>query len=549
MRKIRGMVLLAACVGLWSCSSDPTADQAGVPDKIVSLPSVVFVAQDSTEQVAFQLVDALDGQIPAEWTLDVASPLFSVSFDSTFRPIYNPDGTLILPGQQTEARATISGIALGVDTLNVSAGGKSLAVVVNVVPGTLHAVFTPANPAPGDTVTMTMPPELRLTPTSAVTFPGNLDPIIVSRAADSLSLRFISAPTTKVPAVVTKVYNTQFPTIPVATYPTELPLIGTKSGAFNGKLPVVFSSTAPGAGPITATLDPTYAFKTSAPASVFTFPTQTAPILNSVSADSAVANITVAPNVASPLQVTRITFRGAPQFEYTLVSPDSVKSTILIPTLAATLSPTNPRVGDTVSITAPAGYTFGASATVSWPLGSVAIVTGSAANVIKVLPMPGSSGAPTVSGIISPVAPLFQLTLPATLPTNLTMQNISIYGGRGDPATATVLTIPPVGTDTLEFYDLVTNVDQYYNITVPANETMTFRTSWPAGPDMDMLFCNAACTAYAPTPAVFGGATGANPENATVPFTLAQGPTYNFWLNNYAGGFPAWVRIRIIRTL
>ena len=149
-RMIRGSVLLAACVGLWSCSSDPTADEAGKPFKIVSLPSVVFIKQDSSQLVAFQLLDELDGQIPETWTLSGNTANFNVALDSSFRPVYNSDGTLTLPEKQTEVRATITGTALGISSFTVSAGGKTLTIPVNVIPGTLYATFTPANPAPGD---------------------------------------------------------------------------------------------------------------------------------------------------------------------------------------------------------------------------------------------------------------------------------------------------------------------------------------------------------------------------------------------------------------
>ena len=111
-RMIRGSVLLAACVGLWSCSSDPTADEAGVPFKVIALPSVVFIKQDSSQLISFQLVDEFDGQIPENWTFTSSSPNFTVAMDSSYRPVYNPDGTLTLPELQTEVRVTITGAAL-----------------------------------------------------------------------------------------------------------------------------------------------------------------------------------------------------------------------------------------------------------------------------------------------------------------------------------------------------------------------------------------------------------------------------------------------------
>lgn len=556
-RMIRGSVLLAACLGLWSCSSDPTADQAGVPFKVVALPSIVFIKQDSSQLISFQLVDELDGQIPESWTLTSTSPYFTVALDSSYRPVYNSDGTLTLPDQQTQVRATLTGKELGPSSFTASAGGKSLTITVNVVPGTLHAVFTPANPAPGEVVTITMPPSLRFTPLSKLGFPGNqqstpdtssIRNLVI--AADSMSATFISSPTVDTTARVTLVYNTDFPTISPVTLNSETKVTGTLSGLWTGELPATISNLTPGVPPITVTLDAPFAFKIAPDSSVFTFPNQVSPILNSLSADSSSATISVAPNIASPVRATKVTFRGAPQFEYALVSADSVISTDVIPGLPATLSPaTNVQVGDTVTITiTDPNFTLDSKATVSWPLGSVALVTGTTAGSIGTLPMPKSSGIPTVTGVIAAVNPQFKIPLPAIVPTTLTMLNTSIYGGKGNPATATTLTVPPIGTDTLEFYDISSNVDQFYRLTFAANATLAFTLTWPAGPDLDMLFCNLACSAYAPTPAVFSGATGANPENATVNYTVAGGPSYNLWVNLYAGLAPAWIKIRVRRT-
>ena len=545
-RMIRGSVLLAACVGLWSCSSDPTADLAGVPFKVVALPSVVFIQQDSSQLIGFQLVDELGGSIPETWTITSTSPNFTVAIDSGFRPVFNTDGTLTLPVAQTEVRATITGTALGVANFTATAGGKSIVIPVNVTPGNakFNPVFVPATPAPGDTVTMTVPSTFRLTPTSSVTFPGNLAPIIVDRAADSTSLRFISAPTTDTTATVTLVQF--FPNVPPSTFTSVARVTGSKVGLWTGKLPVTFSTLTPSGPPITATLNSSFAYKTSVPASVFTFTGQTTPILNSISADSLVANLSVGPNVTVPLTVTRITFKGAPQFEYTLSSLQSITSPV-IANFPATISPTNPQVGDTVTITAGAGYTFVPTATVTWPGASPAIVAGLTANTIRVLPRPGSAGAPTVVGVVAAAAPAFTLSLPAVLPTGLTMLATSIYSGRGTPATATALTIPPVGTDTLEFYDLVQNIDQFYQMNFATNATLAFQLSWPAGPDIDMLWCTAGCAAFF---GGFGAATGANPEVGTVAFTVAApGPQFNLYVNLYAGAAPAWIRVRIIRTL
>jgi len=202
---IRGSVLLAACVGLWSCSSDSTADLAGVPDKIVSLPSTIFVTQDSSKLVAFQLVDALDGQIPTTWTIGPMPAEFSVTFDSTFRPIYNPDGTLTLPGQQTEARATITGLTPGSDSFYVSASGKTLYIPIKVLPNNLPATFSTLTPNIGEDLVVTMPAGLSLRQTSTFSFAGAAAPIVISIAPDGSSATLQVAPGTDAKMVVTGV--------------------------------------------------------------------------------------------------------------------------------------------------------------------------------------------------------------------------------------------------------------------------------------------------------------------------------------------------------
>jgi hypothetical protein len=426
---IRGSVLLAACVGLWSCNSDPTGDAAGKPVKIIADPSLVFIQQDSSQLISLALVDEFDGLVPDTWTLTGSSPNFTVALDSAFRPVFNPDGSLTLTATQGQVRATITGKALGIATFTAAAGGKSLSIQVNVVPGTLRAVFTPANPAPGDTVTMTMPATLRLSPTSAVTFPGNLNPIIVSRAADSLSLRFISAPTTDTTAVVTQVFNAEFPTIPVVTYTTQDKVTGSKSAQWTGKLPATLSPLV--AGALTVTLNPVFAFKTSAPPSVFSFPTQTAPIINSISPDSTVANLAVGPNVASPLQVTRVTFKGAPQFAYQLVSEDSVISGV-VSVMPVSYSTATPTFAQNVVITGDAGFRFSPTAQIVLAGKNLPVVARAGdGTTVTVKNLPGGPGAGllTINGAVAPSAPAFSLTLPSDDPLTLGQMVLAAPGG------------------------------------------------------------------------------------------------------------------------
>jgi len=539
---IRGSVLLAACVGLWSCSSDQTSDEAGVPYQILAAPALVFVKQDSSQLISFQLVDELDGQIPEAWTFTASSPNFTVAMDSSYRPVYNSDGTLTLPEEQTEVRVTVTGTALGISTFTASAGGKTLAVQVNVVPGNLYATFSPANPNPGDTVTMTMPSTLRLSPTSAVTFPGNVAPIIIDRAPDSLSLRFINAPTTDTTAVVTLVSNAEFPTIAPVTLTTKDKLTGSQSGTWTGKLPATVSPLV--AGQTTVTLNAAYAFKCNPTCgntlpSVFTFPTQTAPTVASISADSTVAVLNVGPNVASPLQVTRVTFKGAPQFEYTLVSADSVYSAV-VASFPATLSSYTPQIGESVVLTAGPGFSFTSTGTPSWPLTGAALVQDRTATTITVQPMPGSAGSPNaVTGVIPASAPAFQLTIPAVLPTPLAMLGTAAaLPGTAATGTAPTVAVPPVG-QSRGFFDAYTATPQYYKIDILATTTLTTTINWSNGADIDVAFYTAAGAFLG----YFGAGTGAQPEVSTHQFAPGS---YLIGPELYAGASPAWVSINIV---
>lgn len=563
-RMIRGSVLLAACAALWSCTSDPTADEAGKPYQIVATPAVVFVVQDAEELVGFRLEDQLGGTLAESWTIDAASPNFTVAFDSTYRPVYNTDGTLTLPEAQTEIRATITGVALGIDSFTVTAGGKSTTVRVSVTPGVLHATFAPANPTPGQVVTMTMPPSLRLTPASTITFPGNLNPVSLVIAPDSLSATFIPAPTTDTTATVSGVWNTDLPTVAAATYSTGDKVTGTQSGTWNGKLPATITpASSPGspvAGSITVTLNPAYAFKCNATCgnalpSVFSFPTQTAPINPSVSADSTVTSLSVGPNVTSPLQVTRITFKGAPQFEYTLVSADSVYSPV-ITSFPGTLSVANPQIGQAITLTAGAGFSFAtALGTVGFALNPNAIITARTSSTITMYPYPGSSGSPnSVTGVISSSAPAFQLTLPGVLTAPLAMQATIAPGMAGTDAFATApLLSPGQGVvDAASFGCVGCGVNgfdaQVYQYTFATAGSRTFTLTYNNNSDLGLYFqstpggppvVTTACDAHP-------NGSGAQPETCTATF-----PAGTYYLNvedfspAYGDPSPTWIAIRV----
>lgn len=553
-RMIRGSVLLAACVGLWSCSNGDTVNsEAGVPYQIRALPSVVIVKQDSSQLIAFELVDQLDGQIPEQWTITATSPNFTVTLDSTYRPVYNTDGTLTLPDSQTQVRATITGTALGNSEFTASAGGKSITIPVSVAPGVLNAVFTPANPAPGDTVTVTLPPSLRFTPTSAVFFPGNDSVIVVSRAADSTSIRFISAPSTDTTATMTKIFNLDLPTVTPVTLISKTKLTGSQSALLpnkQGPLPITMSNLNPNLTPITGTLVPQLAFTGT---TVFTFPDNANPVGPVVSVDSSTVTLGVQPNVNGPLRATNFIFRGAPQFKFAATAGVSVVSSIVVPNVPATISPASPVWGDTVTVTVSGGFKLSPTSKVSfganglYPAQTVSMATDSLS--MKVLPIPGSTGIGTISLVRNAT------TYPGaaiSLPTTGSMALLT-HSATSDPATAPTLIVPGYYFDDGHAIQTVClaggNNCTFYKIVVPAGpRTFTFRwynaSGAPDTQDLGMYFLNSTLTAFVPLYGCDAHGSGATAQPETCGATFAAG-TYYIEADNYSSTQPVSFSIQI----
>jgi hypothetical protein len=317
---------------------------------------------------------------------------------------------------------------------------------------------------------------------------------------------------------------------------------GSKSALWTGFIPGTFSTLTPVGPPITVTLNPNFAFKTSVPTTVLSFPNQTAPVNVSFSADSLVATLTVGPNVNSALLATGITFKGQPRFVYSVPSSAKVVSTVIL-NFAATLTPPSPLGGGSTVITATGTETFSATAAVTWPSGAAPILLSRTATTLTVVPNPASTGAPTVSGVIAASAPLFSLTLPAVVPTGLTVGAGSIYTS-SSPAAATPNVAAP------GFYDrspltapcaATGNAGgatcQYYKLVVAAAGPKAFNFTWDSADDLGLYFMDSAFNGIAGSCDAGGnGATG-HPENCTITFPAAG--TYYLEVADYGPFYPA----------
>jgi hypothetical protein len=199
---IRSSVLLAASLGLWSCSGDQLADEAGVPTAIIATPTVAFVTQGETKLIKFGLVDELGGLIPSSWAIGASPAEFTVTFDSTFRVVYNSDGTLTLPDNQSEVRATITALSAGSGSFTVSASGVSLDVPISILPANVPATFNTTTPQIGEDLVLTMPAGLTLLADATYSAGDAAPPIVVSQASDGSSVTLLVAPGTASPITI-----------------------------------------------------------------------------------------------------------------------------------------------------------------------------------------------------------------------------------------------------------------------------------------------------------------------------------------------------------
>ncbi|HET9295249.1 MAG TPA: hypothetical protein VFO06_13230 [Gemmatimonadales bacterium] len=205
-RNVRSSVLLAACVALWSCTSDPTGDMGGTPDHIIADPSTIFVVAGETEILEIQLYDDQGGPLAASYTVSNTSPNIDVTVDEEFLPEYDKDGNLVTPEDVLRLRVAVTGLSAASTSFTVSAGGVDLVVPVRVLPVSFNPTFEPAVAAYGDTVLVTAPAGYTFSDSLIVSSDGVRDAYVVSVAPDGTSALVIPAPGTNGPLTIDGVF-------------------------------------------------------------------------------------------------------------------------------------------------------------------------------------------------------------------------------------------------------------------------------------------------------------------------------------------------------
>lgn len=212
-RWLRGSVVLATAVGMWSCSGDPTDSFRGGPSRIVASPASLFITEGQTEAVIVQAQD--DQGDPLAVTFDTSSgPGITVVEDVTFLP---SNGAAI----QGQTRYLITANTFLASTFTVRAGGDSLVIPVKSLPVTFAGTFSNPTPALGDTVTLTAPTGITFGAETGITFPGAAgEPVITGISADGTVLSFLPAPGTDTAAAVSGLELSYAPGVPVDTLVT-----------------------------------------------------------------------------------------------------------------------------------------------------------------------------------------------------------------------------------------------------------------------------------------------------------------------------------------
>src|SRR5690606_20128695 len=200
----------------------------------------------------------------------------------------------------------------------------------------------------------------------------------------------------------------------------------------------------------------------------------------------------------------------------------------------ATLSTASPATDEVVVLTAPAGFAFSETSSVTFAIGQPAQIVDVAddGSTISFIAKPKSGGEITITDIVPGYAPT--LKIPLVLTSEITVPEDSPYSSDA-PGTAPTIAAPALG-ETINMSVIQIAPDQFTNITIPeADVTLDITLDWVGGADVDFFFCNADLTGCASAPLGGNAArTGDHPEHMQVTFAAAG--TYVFVSQLYSGG-------------
>jgi hypothetical protein len=351
-RWLRGSVVLATAIGMWSCSGDPTDSFRGGPSRIVATPASLFITEGQTEAVVVQAQD--DQGDPIAVAFDTAmGPGITVVVDSTFLP---SNGAPI----QGQTRYLITANTFLGTTFTVSTGDTSLVIPVRVLPTALPGTFSNVAPALGDTLTLTAPAGVRFGAETGITFPGaQCEPFITGISADSTVLSFLPPPGADTVMSITGLELTYaLGAFTADTIPTT-----TKVTTPSVTLTTNFSNVTPAVNEVVTVTSPGFFFP---PTTVLVQGVDTATILD-ISADGLTMSFIPKPGADTIPTIAGLALTALPEVSLTLPGSATVTVDSVIPTTGSL----DPATAPTIPMPSDSGFVSVFRAIPGFPGGAV----------------------------------------------------------------------------------------------------------------------------------------------------------------------------------
>lgn len=526
-RVTRGTVVLAAMLATLSCKGDPTSSLRNGVDHLIAVPSAIYVGNSTTKTVLVTAYDAQGNALATNFSVASVGPNITVTPDDSFNLVYNTSGQLVPPKNWTRAQFIVGVSVFDTSSFVITAGGKSVTIPVRTAAASLTGPVSNLSPNNGDTVTITAPANLNFDAAASLVIFASDTAVVTDRTTSTIS--FVPPPGASGPATVTKVGLDYEPTAGTFSVPTS-------SDFHVAPIPDLIAAPTTALVGDTITVTIPAPFKWSANSHVI-IPGASAIVVTGISPDSGTVKFRIGPNADTTISIDSTVVSGVPGLgRFELVTAGKLSSP-LVPTFPVTFSKSTPALGDTVVITAAAGFKF--LPTASFTIGGFTPVIVSRAadsSAITFIPYPtGGIAAPVVlSNVVFANAP----TLPLTMTSSASIKAAAEtpFAGATAVATAPQLNIPATG-------QITTYVDvgptaaaaecgnigfhcRFYKLVLAAPRTFNLSLRWGNTADIGGYFIDAAgndlfgdfaCDAK-------GSGAGGQPEACTE--TLAAGTYY-----------------------
>ena len=549
-RYLSSLVLLAAAVGMASCSGDPLGAQRDNPVRLVANPLSVFVPRGATTSALIQVVDSLGNALEiTDFSATATSNVVSVARDSLYQPVYGASGDTLPNPHPTVVRINITGNTISTSSIVVTAQGQTDTIPVRVTPPTQAgdlAVDLQTSDW-GQPITVTAPSGTRFTDSTTLKPAAGEEMTITGFNADSTQITALPSPGSSGHLTATHVVTLFNPTFTSFSVTSATDTVSTP--AIDSIISVTLSSASPALGDVVTLTLPAGLRILPDSAQLLEIPgAPAAPVNITVAADSGSISFIPPPSADSIFILHGVIAGPLPQYPQPLIHSVEAIHTPAVTSFAVSASTNTPATANTpVTLTATSAiYKFDPDNTTIDVAGVPAIILGFGADSSSatILAPPSTNGTVNVTnGLVVGIA-LGQLPTPI----NMTGGPVASMAGTDDPATAPTVALPAVGAINA-FFEAgnFTGADitgdggdaaKYYRVDVPVDGTYHISTNWPNTADIDLVICaDVGCAS-----ADFSQATGAQPQGQNYDLTAG---TYYIAVILWTGTAPDWVTLEI----